>query len=43
MVVETLSSRLRQQGIQQQDGAGEARALGKSYYNVKYIAFVAHS
>jgi hypothetical protein len=23
--------------------AGEARVVGKSYYNVKYIAFVAHS
>jgi hypothetical protein len=29
--------------MQQQGGAGEARVVGKSYYNVKYVAFVAHS
>jgi hypothetical protein len=35
-------SRPGRQGIQQQGRAGEARVVGKSYYNVKYIAFVAH-
>jgi hypothetical protein len=29
--------------IQQQGVAGEVRAVGKSYYNVKYVAFVSHS
>jgi hypothetical protein len=31
------------QGIQQQGGVGEARVVGKSYYIVKYVAFIAHS
>jgi hypothetical protein len=36
-------SRLGLQGIQQQGGAGEGRVVGKSYYIVKYVAFIAHS
>jgi hypothetical protein len=36
-------SRSGQQGIRQQGGAGEARAVGKSSYIVKYVAFVVHS
>jgi hypothetical protein len=42
-VLEMDCSRPGRQGIQQQGRAGEARVVGKSYYNVKYVAFVAHS